>query len=741
MSFNKLKAAILTSLISIGFNGLAQKIEQPSILSKTRFAIVVDRTTYHLAKDEIEAYKRSIEDDGLGTYIVYDDWESPEEVRDVLHQLYRDKNYPLEGTVLVGDIPIPMVRDAQFLTSAFKMNQKIRWDRSSVPSDRYYDDFDLQFEYLKQDTAIGKHLYHYYSLKAESPQFIEMDIYSARIKPPIAKGENMAQKIKEYLNKIVFLRQNRQVLDDMIASYGHGYNSNAVNSLIGESLALKAQFPQLFTPKGSIKFLNHRQAEFLKFDLLTELKREGIDLAYMTGHGTESLQLLSGYPAVSNPQPAMQNVARYLRGKMRNAKEDGRDLESVKLNFKNSLGVSDKWFEDAFSEESIIADSIYNENLDIQISDLKDANIQATVVYLNSCLMGAFHLDDYIAGYYPFSDNQNVAAIANSIGVLQDLWPTELMGLLSHGYRLGNWLKHIAYLETHILGDPTFHFASPKSAAINEATFFNKNINYWKSKLKDPDADIKALALVKLSQLLPEKEASPILKSFYFGSAQESTRMQAFQLLSRYENDDFMEVLHAAKSDPYEYIRRRSTYYLTDFGSDEFVKDLIQFAISDPHSERTTYRLNWAIQFMNPTIARREVNTLIRNNPSISQREELADRLDQAINRAEKRASDIKEELVNPNLSEKEKLSIIHSLRLYRHHSVVPNVIALAQNPQSSEAIRIAALEALGWFTISYQKESILAGCEAIIASSAPQAVKNEALKTKNRIRGNSHKI
>jgi len=36
-----------------------------------------------------------------------------------------------------------MIRDAQFLTSAFKMDQKRPWQQSSIPSDRYYDDFDF----------------------------------------------------------------------------------------------------------------------------------------------------------------------------------------------------------------------------------------------------------------------------------------------------------------------------------------------------------------------------------------------------------------------------------------------------------------------------------------------------------------------------------------------------------------------------------------------------------------------
>ena len=736
-----MKGIVGALLVLGGFVANAQEIEKPTIKSKTSFAIIVDQATYTSAKNEINAYKNSVEKDGLGTYVIYDNWTSPEKIKETLKRLYSDKTSPLEGAVFVGNIPVPMIRDAQYLTSAFKMNQKIRWDKSSVPSDRYYDDFDLQFEYLKQDTAKGRELYHYYSIKAESPQFIGMDIYTGRIKPPVAQGEDMVQKIKDYLIKVVAIRSQQNNLDDMVVSHGHGYNSNSVNSVLGESSSLKSQFPNLFKPGGSIKFLSYRNAEFMKFNLLTELKREGVDFAYMTGHGTTTLQMINGYPYVTAPQPSMANVSRYLRSKMRSAKEDGRDVEQVKEGFKTSLGVSDKWFEDSFDEKSILADSIYNANLDIQIEDLKDANIQAKIVYLNSCLMGSFHLDNYIGGYYPFSNNQNVAAIASSVGILQDMWASELLGLLGNGFRIGNWLKHTAYLETHVLGDPTYHFASSNYKELNEASFLNKSVAYWRNVLKQNNADLQSLALVKLSQLLSEKEASSLLKDYYFNSSFEPTRMMSFKLLSHFENKEYIEVLHAAKNDSYEFIRRMATYDLTDFGSNEFVKDLINLYVSDPHSERMMYRANWAIQFMNTELAKKEIDAQIRNNPSVVGGKALADRLTKQVDSYAKKVDDLVRALLNKDLSEKERLSEITSLRLYRHHSVIPQVIEAVKDSENSEVIRVTALEAMGWFKLSYQREAIIAACDEIIKSDAPSAVKNEALKTKNRIRGNSHKI
>ena len=68
----------------------------------------------------------------------------------------------------------------QHMTSAFKMDEKNNdWRDSSVPSDRFYDDFDLQFDFLKQDSVANN--FFYYKLAIKSPQQIRCDIYSARV--------------------------------------------------------------------------------------------------------------------------------------------------------------------------------------------------------------------------------------------------------------------------------------------------------------------------------------------------------------------------------------------------------------------------------------------------------------------------------------------------------------------------------------------------------------------------------
>lgn len=738
MNRNISTGLILTLSLLSGSQIQAQSIQAPELKSPTTFAIIVDQNTYQQAKPEIDAYRNALERDGLGTYIIAHQWTNPSEIRDILKGLYVKKQ-PIEGAVFIGEIPIPMIRDAQHLTSAFKMNQNIRWDKSSVPSDRYYDDFDLQFDFIRQDTADGRKNYFYYTLKANSPQYIQLDIYSGRIKPPVEKGENPIPKIKAYLKKVVQQKTKPTPLNDMIASTGHGYNSNSVNATIGDALALKSQMPNLFLPGNSIKFLNFRSDTFIKFNLLNELKREGLDFAYMTGHGTATLQLLNGYPLASNPQPSMENVARYLRSKLRSAKEDGRDVEAVKKSFMESLGVNEKWMTDAFDPKSIASDSLFNDDMDMQIHDVKDAHIKAPLVYLNSCLTGSFHLTNYLAGYYPFSDNDNIAAVANSVGVLQDLWPGELMGLLQHGVRTGNWMKHIAYLETHIIGDPTFHFQSEADNGLQlnrHIGDLNTKASYWKNLLKETDADIQALALVYLTRLLPEKEVSPLLKQYYFKSSFETVRAQAFIQLRHFENQDYFDVLHAAKSDSYEFIRRNAVYDLTEFGGNDFINDMIQLYLSDPHSERVGYRLRTSLSFIDPSLARQEINRQVRQNRNLSNGSALADRLEQIVNTGEKTTTALQQRILNKEEKEKERLNDIRTMRLYRYHRLVPALVETALDTNNSDDIRITALETLSWFPLSYQRKTIQEACEKILAATGSTALKQQSLKTNNIMKG-----
>ncbi|MCK0131913.1 hypothetical protein MWU59_10420 [Flavobacteriaceae bacterium F08102] len=733
----KLYLSIIITL-GLGLSTIAQTVLKPSTKSDTYFAIVVDNTTFEGAKGEILAYRNSVEKDGLGTYIIHHNWSNPSEIRKILKDLYSKKKRPLEGAVFIGNIPIPMVREAQNLTSAFKMPERISWYRSSVPSDRYYDDFDLQFEFIKQDEDEKRKDHFYFKLKPESPQYIEMDIYTGRIKPPVSSNQdNPIEMIKSYLTKLVEVRKEDNQLNEMIVSTGHGYNSNSMNSWAGENMALRTSFPDLFKQGNSIKFLSYRNAEFIKFNLLTKLQRETLDFAFMTGHGTSSLQLLNGYPNVSNPNQSMVNVSRYIRSKMRNGKDSGSDLEALKAKFQSSLGLNDKWFLDAFSKEKIEEDSIYNVKMDINKNDLK--NINARVAYINSCLTGSFQLKDYLAGHYPFSDGKNVVAFANSVGVLQDLWSLEYLGIIQHGARVGHLLKKTAFLETHILGDPTFHFQSNDQVELNRLMGAKISTKFdWEDILKRyaNNADIKAYALNELYNLEDESTFSPRLLDIFKTSPFEAVRTKCYFLLRRYGNQDFYKALALAKDDNYEYLRRKAAYDYAEMGDDKYIDDIIDFYIENIESKRVIYKLKSALQFFNYDKVLASLDKKLKNNSTINNSEELYESLTKSILNNEKRMKSLRAEFSDPNISDKALTAALRTMRAYRHHLLVPNVIKIIENQNKSDEIRITALETLSWYGFSYTRQEIIDLCNSLIGNNkVSTALKDQALKTLNLIK------
>lgn len=67
------------------------EIIKPKVKTPTSFAIVVDKQSYDRVKSSIEAYRDAIERDGLATYILVDEWENPDAIREILKKLYADK--------------------------------------------------------------------------------------------------------------------------------------------------------------------------------------------------------------------------------------------------------------------------------------------------------------------------------------------------------------------------------------------------------------------------------------------------------------------------------------------------------------------------------------------------------------------------------------------------------------------------------------------------------------------------
>lgn len=718
----------LATLISI--NTKAQKIENPiKANTATTFAIVVDAKTYTQAKAEITAYKTALEKQGLGTYIVSHDWKKPEEIKTVLQKLYGQK-IKLEGAVLVGDIPIPMIMNAQRITSVYRLDETKNGFKAAVPSDRFYDDFSMKFDYLQQDSIRTEQFY--YSLSPTTVPVIHMDIYTARIRPSYVKGKTKYEVIKDYLKKVVAEKNEQNKLNHLMVYSGMGYGSESQTQWASEQVTLKEQLPLAFKPGGSAKFINSRMQGDLKSGLLAEVQRPDLDLAIFHQHGDSDMQLVSGSPNVSFPQPSIENVRRYLRSKIQMAKRDGRDVEDTKKRFQATLGVPMAWMDDALVDSVVRLDSLFEVNSNIYMEDIDKITPNARMVILDNCYNGSFHKDEYMSGHYIFGNGKTIVTMANSINVLQDVWTTNLIGLLNQGVRAGNWFKQQAFLETHLIGDPTFSYSSSGTIDYNQAMVnYDGNHNFWADLLKSNDADLQALALYKIAET-KGTAASKLLKDTYYNTDFAATRAQAFTILSQLNTVDFASLVKDAVNDPYEYIRRKAVNLIGDFGGDEYVPTLVKSAIEDWASKRVSYNLSNTLSFMNSETVIKELQTTLNNPDYGTRKADIQKLIDRQKNTLEKVKRD--GALMGDKKADAKKRSFnIVTLRTYSYHKEIPTVIKILADSSEDQALRLTAAEALGWFIYSYEKANILTALDTVINDNkTSEKLRKEAQRSKS---------
>ena len=701
-------------------------------IKQSGFAIVVDAKSYQQAKNEIDAYKKSIEQEGLKCFLVVDKWHHPDSIKNCLRDLYLSKDSPIEGAVFIGDVPVPMLRDAPYLSSAFKMDQdKYAWNRSSIPSDRFYDDFDLKFTFLKKDEKFP--LLYYYSLNADSPQKLTVDIYTARIKPP--EGKDKYAKLSQYLKKVVAFKKNPVTVDQILYFTGHGYNSEDFRTWMDEKLALYQQFDYLNGQKSFLQYINFQQDEHIKFRLLAELKRKDLDIALLHHHGAPTTQLLDGTPETSSIQGSIDNIKYYLRSKLSYAKTP-EAIAKTKKSYMESLGVPDAWFDGTFDKKQQESDSIYNAKLDVNIEDLVNYTPNAKLIQFDACFNGSFHLNDYLAATYIFNDGQTIVTQANSVNSIQDRWPDEMAGLLGLGLRAGFWNKVNPTLETHLIGDPTFSFKSKDPAVQANDWIIQKKDDqkFWTEKLNAPYADVQALALYMLFQKEGIKMSDLLLKQFteskYF-----TVRMEAFKLLSWCRDKNFITAINLGIGDSYELIQRYAANFMSRTGDESHVPYLINALIANNTSKRVKYQLRNALALFDQELLLKELAKQLPGKEFLLDKEAERAEMEKTIKDECQRIKKYVSEVTDKKSTDKERLFSIKTFRNDNAHPYVNTLINFTDTVKN-ENLKLTGIEMLGWFNYSAKRGEIEKFCEKIIQSgSLSPNCRNEAVKTLNRIK------
>ena len=710
-------------------------IERPAQKSATSFAVVIDAATYEKCHAEVAAYRDALQKDGLAVYTISADWTSPEEIRAELAKLYKSnsKKMPLEGCVFIGDVPYVSVQNAQHMTTAFKMNEeRFPIDEASVTSDRFYDDLNLSFEFIKRDSV--DNLRYYYKLSENSAQHLNPSFYSGRIHYPEQMGGDKYEATAKYLRKVVAERERQEKIDYMVTFAGAAYNSDCLVTWMDERVMLDEIFPQLSrNDHRALKQLNFRMNNYnMTYKLFAELERDEVDIMLFNEHGSPDKQHISGEGQIDSFNARLEALRYTVYSAIRREERKGEkgDVEGAKAYFKERYHLTDKFFEEYYNPTPSTKDPD-----DLNLEDLNSHTLNPRFVIFNACYNGSFHQPGYVAGSYIFGDGRTVVAQGNTVNVLQDRWTYELFGLLTHGVRVGQYNRMVATLEGHIIGDPAFRFAPTVEGTlaqdmVTKKVANGKNVSYWTALLDAPNADVQSLALRMLADggAISAKE----LLNKYRTCNYATTRMECLKLIMRNGScSESIAAVSEALYDSYEVVRRNAATYAWMLGAEELADEVSDVLINYPESQRVGFILNRAMEMLPEQVAMAAFDkaAAATHYPE----KENIEALRKYQLRSQKTKQSEMEDLFNNEEKLAARISAIRGVRNNTYHEYVPQMIALVNDEAQPMELRVAVVEALGWFVASPRKQEIIAACEAL--KSTDKALMAEAQQTINRLK------
>lgn len=728
------KLIYLTLLLPLAGNAQTTVLK-PSVKQPTAFAIITDNQTYANTKEAMLQYKTAVEGDGLATYLVSGNWQNPDQVKQEIIKIYKECP-SLEGLVLVGDVPVALVRNAQHMTTAFKMNEKaFPWDQSSVPTDRFYDDLHLKFEYLKQDSVNRQHFY--YKLTEDSPQQLNPTFYSARIKYPEKKGGDKYAAIAAYLRKAAAAKADKgNQLDQVFSFNGGSYNSDCLVVWMDDEKAYKENFPLAFGRQMGFKHWNFRMDHPMKYRLFSELQRKDLDVFMFHEHGMPTGQL------INNEMECTDFSSRYkmLKSTLYNAvmgHAEKHDKDTMRIQMQEKRHVNEVFFKDLDNPEFWEKDSMHYADERIVTEDFMKRKLSTypKMVMFDACYNGSFHENDYIAGHYIFNDGLTLVAQGNTRNVLQDRWTIEMIGLLSHGVRVGQYNKLIASLEGHLLGDPTFHFAPIEANTLSaDMTIRKDDKAYWMNLLDSPYADVQSLAMRMLADADVQKELSPLFLKKYQESNFNTVRMEAIKLLSRYQDANFIEALREGLNDAYEMVARQSAIYAGFVGDDSLLPVIVAALVDHNERLRVQMSANKALGLYPKEKVEKVVDAFYANADRLNKTEEKA-RLLKSLERMFVQEAKTHKAVMDTTAPEAERISAIRTVRNYTFHFHVDDYLNVIRDINNPLEVRVVMAEALGWFTNSVQRPHILGEMKAMQQSNdLPKELKAEIEQTIKRL-------
>ncbi len=680
-------------------------IEKCGVKSPTSFAIFTDSKTLSECYEELHAYKHVLEDEGLGTYIVSAEWNSPDEVKSEILSL-SEKKPKLEGIVFVGDIPIVKVRQGQHLTTAFKMNEQT-WpmSESSVASDRFYDDFDLRFEYICRDTLDTD--VFYYRLSEKGAQHLCPDIYSARMKVPGVMADHKYELMRKYLEKVVRAHKEANVLDNITYFAGNGYNSDCLTIWRQKPIVFREYFPYAFDKASHNRFLNFREDRQMKWALLSEVARQDTDLFVFSEHGDYDTQFINETKVATNLDEDIDYLKRSIAQSYTYYKERGYGEDFLKEAVDSVYKLSRDIVADSMLVKYAAQDSIDYSKANIFLDDIMKGHSNAKMIVFNACYNGSFHNPKgYVAGCHVFGEGECVVAQGNTVNVLQDKWEDKLMGYLSIGERVGMWQKEVPYLESHLIGDPTFRF-SPHSKKeeklckrLHKDLIFNSgNINVWEKYTHSDEPLLRSAGITHMGYV--DAKSAHKRAAELFDDSSWVVRIHAFNVLATDPDPDFSGYVRRGLSDIYELVARNSVKMSAALGDTSLVNDVKIFSESHPEMVRAS------------GYASQDAIAILTNEGHYG-----------------KSVMGVSDK----TLPVKRRVNDIRIFRNAKSVYAVEPLIAIVADGSDDEYVRVVACEALGWYNQSIQRDKIISSLESINVEDVPQQLALEIEKTIKRL-------
>lgn len=698
-------AAIFCGIASIA--AAQVKVEKFGVKSSTAFAIITDSETLSKCSEEFHAYKQVLEEEGLGTYIISADWKGPEEVKAEILAL-AGKKPRLEGVVFAGDIPIVKVRQGQHLTTAFKMNEEA-WpmEESSVPSDRFYDDFDLSFDFICRDTVETD--VFYYRLSEEGAQHLRPDIYSARMKVPAVMEGDKYEIMRKYLRKVVDAHRQNNALDNLTFFAGHGYNSDCLTLWRQKPIVFREYFPYVFSQASHNRFLNFREDRHMKWNLLSEVARKDVDLFVFSEHGAPDTQYINESKVADNLDEDMDYLRRTLAESYKYYAGKGHGEDFMKEAVEQEYRLSRKDFSDSAMAAYAAADSLEYVQANIFLDDIMKDHSNAKMIVFNACYNGSFHnREGYVAGCHVFGDGECIVAQGNTVNVLQDKWEDKLMGYLSIGERAGMWQKEVAYLESHLIGDPTFRFTPHDKAEEklrdrlhNDLVFNELNPSVWEKYTYSDNSLLRCAGITHLGYI--DAKAAHKRAAEMFGDPSWTVRIHAFNTLATDPDADFATYVRIGLEDIYEVVARNSVRMAAALGDTSLIPDVKAFKKAHPEMVRASgHAADDAVALLSGT------GHYSKSTEGAADKEKPA----------------------------KKRVNDIRTFRNGRSIFAVDPLLRIVGDASDDLYVRMVACETLGWYEQSVRRGEIIESLSGMLVNGTdiPQQIQAEIKKTIKRL-------